>query len=71
MESLQVMVGELRGKVANIETRMISIDAKLDGLIAADNRRQGAWKTVAVAGGFAGAAVAFIANAVKDMILKG
>lgn len=71
MESLQVMVGELRGKVANIETRMVSVDAKIDMLIAADNRRQGAWKTVAVAGGFAGAAVAFIANVIKDTLMKG
>jgi hypothetical protein len=37
-------------------------DAKMDILVAAEERRQGQWRIVALAGGFAGAAMAFLAN---------
>ena len=64
-------LGSHAARLDNIEKRLSSIDTKVDVLLAAENKRQGAWKGIAMAGGFAGAAAAFLANIVKVKLLGG
>lgn len=64
-------LGSHSARLNNIETRLKSIDGKIDMLVAAENKRQGAWKGIALAGGFAGAAASFLANIIKLKLVGG
>jgi hypothetical protein len=65
MESLQVMVGELRGKVESIEKGVASINKKVDGLVATENQRKGGWKVLVGVSAVVSGGVSFLMSVLK------
>jgi hypothetical protein len=69
--SLEREVGILTGSITAVEKDLREVKSDVKLLLAAEARRQGAWKVTLGAGAFAGAAVAFIANMIELVWGKG
>lgn len=65
--NLELQVGELKGELKAVQADLTEVKMDVKLLLAAEARRQGAWKVTLGAGAFAGAAVAFIANMIEVM----
>jgi hypothetical protein len=65
MDSIQFMVGELRGEVSALRTDVRSLKTSVDALTASENQRKGGWVALVSVAAVVSGGVTFLVNALK------
>lgn len=68
--TMEKEVGRLGGLIEGMEKDIAEVKGDVKSLLAAEAKRQGAWRVTLGAGAFAGAAVAFFANLLEVLLRK-